>query len=79
MIASPHSASVANAASPRLQALHAAAQEAGLDFFAPPGQLNRSELDATLEQIHQRTETITPVLHAFLDRPQAFPRWGINE
>ena len=63
------------AGSPRLEAVRAAAQQAGLDFFAP---LRRSELDASLERIHQRAEMVTPVLAEILSHHTSPPWWDRN-
>ena len=60
----------------RLEAIQTAARQAGLDFFAP---VPRDELGEAIARIHQRAETITPVLEEILHQHHSAPRWGINE
>lgn len=50
-------------ASPRLEFIKKAAEEAGLEFFAPrPG----GELNEAIADIHRRAETVTPLLSGIL-------------
>ena len=51
------------AGSSRLEAIQVAAQQAGLDFFAPAP---RGDLDEAIQRIHQRAEMVTPVLEKIL-------------
>lgn len=51
------------AGSRRLDAIQKAAHKAGLDFFAPTP---RQQLEEAITRIHQRAETITPVLKEIL-------------
>ncbi|MBI3418405.1 MAG: hypothetical protein HY043_24205 [Verrucomicrobia bacterium] len=54
------------AGSTRLEAIQTAAQQAGLDFFAPTP---RHELNQAMDRIHQRAEMVTPVLEGILHHP----------
>ena len=49
--------------SSRLLAIQTAAHRAGLDFFAPTP---RQKLEEAISRIHERAETITPVLEGIL-------------
>ncbi len=64
------------AGSPRMEAIQAAAQRAGLDFFAPAP---RHELDEAIARIHLRAEMVTPVLEKILDHDHSYLHGGINE
>lgn len=59
------------AGSPRLEAVRKAAQQAGLEFFAP---VPAHEYNATIAHIHERAEMMSPVLEHILfrhERPAA--------
>ena len=58
--------------SSRLLAIQTAAHRAGLDFFAPTP---RQKLEEAISRIHERAETITPVLEETLHfhRPASWP------
>ena len=58
------------ATSTQLEAIQAAARQAGLAFFAPTP---RRELNETIARIHQRAKTVTPLLADMFHRP-ADPR-----
>lgn len=62
------------AGSARLAAIQAAAQQAGLDFFAPTPS---HELNEAIARIHQRAEMVTPVLEKILHQ-QPVPRLNPN-
>jgi len=51
------------AGSSRLEAIQAAAQRAGLDFFAPAP---RQELDEAITRVHQRAEMVRPLFNDIL-------------
>lgn len=63
------------AGSSRLEAIQRAAQQAGLDFFAPAP---REELDKAIARIHRRSEMVTPVLDEILQHHHPAPRWDQN-
>jgi hypothetical protein len=63
------------AGSSRLEAIQAAAQRAGLSFFAPAP---RHELDEAIARIHQRAEMVTPLLDEILHHHHPAPRWEQN-
>ncbi len=54
--------------SSRLHAIQTAAHREGLDFFAPTP---RQKLEEAITRIHERAETITPVLEGILHLPRS--------
>jgi len=57
--------------STRLEAIQAAAREAGLDFFAPT---RPDELGPVIARVHQRAETVTPVLEEIMHHEETASR-----